>query len=76
MKNTRKRQKSGMKHKHAIEWYIDILKKEQAQGETKWIIKTKPKAIARIKKYGLTANQVQSALTHKGLKDLSSKVAL
>ncbi|HPC34482.1 MAG TPA: hypothetical protein PLP73_02375 [Candidatus Absconditabacterales bacterium] len=69
-----KKRKSGQKYKKAIERYILVLKKESIQGETKWVKDTKQKALARLKKYGITMGQVKEALDRKGLKDLSSKI--
>ncbi|MCK9467059.1 MAG: hypothetical protein M0P94_01915 [Candidatus Absconditabacterales bacterium] len=71
-----KKKKSGQKYKKAIERYILVLKKESVQGETKRTKDTKKKALARLKKYGITMNQVKEALDRKGLKDLSSKIAI
>ncbi len=69
-----KKKKSGKKNKNAIEWYIDILKKEARNWETKWTIDAKSKALNRIKKYGITKQQIENSLEHKGLNDLVSKV--
>ncbi len=69
-----KKNKSGKKYKNAIERYILILKKEAKEGETKWIVDTKEKALARLKKYGITMKQVKEALDRKWLKDLSAKI--
>lgn len=69
-----KKKKSGQKYKKAIEWYIDILKKEEKNWETKWTMNTKQRALARIKKYGITREQIENSLEHKGLNNLVSKV--
>lgn len=71
-----KKRKSGQKYKKAIEWYILVLKKEAMHGETKWTKNTKEKALARLKKYGITMWQVKDTLDKKGLKDLSSKIVV
>lgn len=69
------RKKTWDKYKKAMEWYILVLKKEAKQGETKWTKNTKMKALNRLKKYGITMNQIKELLEQKGLKDLLSKVA-
>jgi hypothetical protein len=61
--------KSGDKLKKAIERYVALLKKE-AKEATKWVYKTKIKADARLKRYGITKAMIQKALEKKGLKDL------
>jgi hypothetical protein len=58
----RARIKSGQKQRKAIDRYISLLKKEEAQGETKWIYKTKLQASARLKKYGITQKMVNQVL--------------
>ncbi len=67
--------KSWDKHKNAIKRYIDILRKENLKWETKALKIEKEKALVRIKKYGITMGQVQKAMEHKGLKNLSSNLA-
>ena len=69
-----KKKKSGQKHKNAIERYILVLKKEAKQWQTKRVLITKEKALARLKRYWITMNQVKEALDRKWLKDLSSKI--
>ena len=64
-----KKNKSGAKHKKAIERYILVLKKEAKEWETKRVKNTKEKALARLKKYSITMNQVKEALDRKWLKD-------
>jgi hypothetical protein len=70
------RQKSWDKHNKAIEWYIDILKKEMKSGESKWTINTKKRAVERLKKYWIKSAEVVKFLERKGLNDLVSKVSL
>jgi hypothetical protein len=60
--------KSGKKLEKAIARYVDLAKKEAKQGETKWIIKTRIKAEARIKKMGITQKMIDAALEKKWLK--------
>jgi len=67
---TRKKKKSGQKHKKAIERYILVLKKEAKWGMDKRVVQTKKKALARIKKYGITQTQINNALEYKWLKEL------
>lgn len=61
------RKKSGKKLENAIARHVDLVKKEQKQGTTKWIIKTREKANARIKKMGITQKMLDDALAKKGL---------
>lgn len=64
------KKKSGRKYEKAMDRYIDILKKEAREGETKWVYKTKQQALARFKKYGITMDQVKAVMERRGLKDL------
>ena len=51
------------------------MKKEAKFGvENKWVIRTKEKAVARLKKMGIAPIKVQEVLERRGHKDLSSKV--
>lgn len=70
------RRKSWDKHKKAIERYIDLLKKEEKNWESKWTNKTKEKALSRLKKYWIKNAEVLKFLDRKWLKDLVSKVSL
>jgi len=65
---SRASKKSGKKLKKAIDRMVDLEKKEAKQGTTKRIDKTKVKAQARLKKYGVTQKMVDAALTKKGIK--------
>lgn len=60
--------KSGKKLEKAIARYVDLAKKEAKQWETKWIIKTRVRAEARIKKMGITQKMIDAALEKKWLK--------
>lgn len=63
---SRASQKSGKKLEKAIARYVDLVKKEQKAGtETKWILKTREKANARIKKMGITQKMLDEALEKK-----------
>lgn len=69
------RKKSSQKHENAIERYILCLRKEKKLwSQDKWVIRTKEKAIARLKKYGITPNQVKEVLAGRTYNDLSSNV--
>lgn len=60
------KKKSGDKYKKAMEWFLSILKKEAKAGDaTKWTTKTKVKATARLKKYGITLAQVKDYAEQK-----------
>jgi hypothetical protein len=69
-----KKKKSRQKYKKAIERYILVLKKESIWWKTKRTKDTKQRALARLKKYWITMNQVKEALDRKWLNDLSSKI--
>lgn len=58
-------QKSGRKLEKAIARYVDLIKKEDKQGETKWLYKTKIRAEARLKRYGVTQKMIDAALAKK-----------
>jgi len=64
---SRASQKSGKKLEKAIARYVDLIKKESDQGETKWIYKTKERAQARLKRYGVTQKMIDAALAKKWL---------
>jgi len=58
----RARKKSGKKYQKAIRWYVSLIKREEKEGLTKWIQKTRVKAAARIKKFGITQAQIDAVL--------------
>lgn len=60
--------KSGKKLENAIARYVDLAKKEAKQWETKRISKTRVRAQARLKKYGVTQKMIDAALEKKWLK--------
>ena len=64
---SRASQKSGKKLEKAIARYVDLIKKESNQGETKRLYKTKIRAEARLKRYGVTQKMIDAALAKKGL---------
>jgi hypothetical protein len=57
--------KSGKKPAKALQWYALLMKKQEKQGETKWIKKTMVKCQARIKKMGITAKKLDEVLAKK-----------
>lgn len=59
---SRKTVRSGKKYEKAIKWYVMLEKREQKEGPTKWIAKTKEKAMARLKKYGIPFSRVEEKL--------------
>jgi len=61
----KKRKKSGKKYEKTIKWYLSLVSREQKEGLTKWIIQTKKKASARIKKYGITQAMLDNAAKKK-----------
>jgi hypothetical protein len=54
----RKRKKSGKRYEKAIKWYRKLLKRQEIEGATKWIVNTLAKAEARRVKLGLTMEQI------------------
>lgn len=58
----RKRKKSGKKYEKTIKWYVSLLKREQSEGATNWIKKTKEMAQRRMKKYGITQAMIDAAM--------------
>ena len=62
---SRSSQKSGKKLEKAIARYVDLMKKEDKQGETKRLYKTKIRAAARLKRYGVTQTMIDAALAKK-----------
>ena len=64
------RKKSSQKYENAIERYILVLKKEVKFGaEDKWVIRTKEKAEARLKRFGIPMAKVKEVLESRGQKD-------
>lgn len=68
--------RSGRRFPKAIEWYIDLLKKQEKEWETLWIKKTLPKSLDRLKKYGITKIMIEKALSTKWLDNLKSLVSM
>lgn len=61
----RARTKSYEKYKKTLEWYSEILAKQAKDWDTKWIIKTKEKAMIRIKRYWITTKMIADFLSSK-----------
>lgn len=68
--------RSGRRFPKAIERYIDLLKKQEKEGETLWIKKTMPKSLLRLKKYGITRSMIEKTLSDKWLTNLTSLVTI
>ncbi|UFX83198.1 hypothetical protein [Candidatus Absconditicoccus praedator] len=66
----RKRAMSGEKNEKAILGYIELLKKQEKYGETRWIKNAFEKAETKLKKYGIKKDSVSSVLEKKGLNHL------
>jgi len=60
-----KRVKSWKKYQKAINWYIDLLKKEKKEWLTKRISNTRKNCIDRIKKYWISLNNINNCLKNK-----------
>lgn len=71
----RVRKKSGEKHKKAIERKIDLLKKLDHNGPSRWIDQTMKRADARLKLFGINATMIEKKIASKGLSHLLSKSA-
>lgn len=65
-----KKKKSGKKYEKAINRIIFLLKRQDRDGETKWISQTMWRAEARLKKYGITRQQVTTVANRRGLSAL------
>lgn len=57
----RKRKKSGKRYEKAIKWYRSLLKRQETEGDTKWIQNTLVRAEARRVKLGITMQQIQGS---------------
>ena len=68
--------RSGRRFPKATERYIDLLKKQQKEGETLWLKKTMPKAIARLAKYGIHKYMIEKSLTDKWLENLKPLITI
>lgn len=61
---TRKTKRSGKKYQNATKWYEMLLKREAREGTTSnRVAKTKEKALARLKKYGISAAAIEAKHT-------------
>lgn len=70
-----KRDKSGKKYKNLIDHTIILARRIETEGLTKWLSNEVVKTQIKIKSYGITMNQVQQALDHKGLSNLAALIA-
>ena len=69
------KKKSSKKHENAIERYILVLRKEAKLGaDDKRVVRTKAKAVARLKAMGIAPIKVKEVIEKRSYKDLSSKV--
>lgn len=58
---TRKTKRSGKKYENAVKRYEMLLKREIKEGVTSnRVAKTKEKALARLKKYGISAKAIEA----------------
>ena len=69
----RARSKSGEKIKNTIEHVIELKKREEKEGTTRWIKMAWFKANAKLKKYGITPAMINARLESKGLSHLATK---
>lgn len=72
----RTRKKSGEKYKKAIDWYIDILKKEDKNPDSLWVAKTKVMAQARLNKYQLKKHNIMKVLERREIQNLEKYITL
>lgn len=61
----RTRKKSWEKYKKAMQWYVELMNREEIEGLTKWIQKTKLKAEARLKKFWITKQMIANYIANK-----------
>ncbi len=66
----RKRPKSDVKYKKAMEWFVKVKKKTSKPGFEKWVDKTMVKVENRLKKYWITEEMLKEYLEKKWLIDL------
>ncbi len=71
-KITRKRSKSWIKYKKAVDSYIVLLRREQKEWQTKWIDNAKQKAYDKLKRYWISMDFVKKVADSKGYNDLLS----
>lgn len=62
-----KRKKSGKKIKKIIEHAIMLLKREEKEGLTPWVVHAKGMLHAKIDKHGISQEMIDSAIKNKGL---------
>lgn len=57
----RKRKKSGKKYEKAIKERLTLLKRQETEGETKWIANALEKNAKKLDKYGITEEMITKA---------------
>lgn len=61
----RTRGKSGEKNKKAVDHKIELIKRQEKEGATKWIINAMRKVDAKLKAMGISDTMVQTAMQKK-----------
>jgi len=56
----KKRKPTWNKYKNSIKTYLKLLKREEIEGETKWIQNAKARVEIKFKKYGITEQMINS----------------
>jgi len=72
----RKRKKSAKKYQKTLEWLLLVLQKSKKDYMQNWVKATLPKVKARLKKYGITSQQIEKFFEAKGKKELLEGVQL
>jgi hypothetical protein len=63
----KKRKKSGEKYQSVLDRYVLVTKKSKMEHMQSWVAKTLVKVNARLKKYGISEQQLQSYCAKKGV---------
>ncbi len=61
----RKRKKSAQKYKKTLEWLLLVAKKSEKEYMSNWVRSTLPMVYARIKKYGISHEEIQKFFEQK-----------
>jgi len=69
-----KRKKTAKKYQKTLEWLLLIAKKSQKDYMAKWAQATLPKAMARVKKYGIPRERIEEFFAQKNSKTLLKKI--
>jgi len=67
-----KKQRSGKKYEKAINSYVQLMKRQDRDGASKWLDNAFVKAKAKIAKYGISHEQILAVLERRGLSKLAS----